>query len=846
MRINLRIGQKLRTTTNEYVTIIAFDEEMMDVLFRGKKYTRPISIIGVSLFPLEEDILEEDIGVETDESTESIDSENPAENTSSEDDKCPTWIWNEEADQLNWLHNEINDRVKANNESIERQRKYVNSGGYEEQDSNIVIATANKKIAELETEINNFDTFKKKPYIAHIALVSDNKETMNLYLTERHEPPIEMLSDESIIVSLSGEGELVQQIGSNYYNRSLENVSNNGTTYNYDFFRLIAIDDGKLKDVLPLLQIKGEDEHYTEKLKQITDMFLLEILNSRRDERNMPSIIATIQKHQYAIISEPEKSSYIVDGCAGSGKTAIMLHRLHFLKARKKKIDWKKVTIISPSKLFEEYSFQLMNELNLDMIKQVSIEDYYWSMLLEYDNYFKERTKEFVSYKDFDEEFIERFFSNETMEQIKDAVNHFISSTFDDASKYCDVDIKGKTIKERANALFEKTEAYIAGWKDYNDKLKEHPELEKSRTDYEYFEKETKKKEKQIKTISLELSKRWAEFSETVENDEKEKIQKKINKLMQKLTETQKEFEESRLLLNESKNEYDSLVASKVEGTEDYSKIENINDIRKLNSSLRNIERSIFSYVLKICLNPIRQEYGLNSYDSFIEMDTISKVELWTLLYIYYTVNGNEGISDEAILCIDEGQNINICEYMLIDEIKKDAAINIYGDLKQRLFKNVGIREWNELPDYKLFEMNQNYRNPEKIVQYCNSRLGLEMEGFGIVGDDVAEINSQEVSSMELSRSIDGTQVNNGGKVKIIVKNREAFDKLSKMYAGSNILCYDDEVNDEIKSARISVLPLSSVLGMEFPSVIVYSYGMTDSQKYIAYTRATKELMVVE
>ena len=104
MRINLRIGQKLRTTTNEYVTIIAFDEEMMDVLFRGKKHTRPISIIGVSLFPLEEDILEEDTEVEADESTESIDSENPAEDTSSEDDKCPTWIWNEETDQLNWLH----------------------------------------------------------------------------------------------------------------------------------------------------------------------------------------------------------------------------------------------------------------------------------------------------------------------------------------------------------------------------------------------------------------------------------------------------------------------------------------------------------------------------------------------------------------------------------------------------------------------------------------------------------------------------------------------------------------------------------------------------------------------
>ncbi len=49
-----------------------------------------------------------------------------------------------------------------------------------------------------------------------------------------------------------------------------------------------------------------------------------------------------------------------------------------------------------------------------------------------------------------------------------------------------------------------------------------------------------------------------------------------------------------------------------------------------------------------------------------------------------------------------------------------------------------------------------------------------------------------------------------------------------------------------IVNGEINVLPLNVVIGMEFTNVIAYSYDMTDSQRYIAYTRATRELIVVE
>ena len=49
------INQKLRTLTNEFVTVVRFDGENIFVEYRGKTYRRSRSIIGKKLFILDEE-----------------------------------------------------------------------------------------------------------------------------------------------------------------------------------------------------------------------------------------------------------------------------------------------------------------------------------------------------------------------------------------------------------------------------------------------------------------------------------------------------------------------------------------------------------------------------------------------------------------------------------------------------------------------------------------------------------------------------------------------------------------------------------------------------------------------
>ena len=80
-----------------------------------------------------------------------------------------------------------------------------------------------------------------------------------------------------------------------------------------------------LKDYLSVDEIDGRDE------ENVLDPYLREIIKSRKDESAVKDIIQTIQEKQYEIITSEEKENFVLQGCAGSGKTMVMLHRLSYL-----------------------------------------------------------------------------------------------------------------------------------------------------------------------------------------------------------------------------------------------------------------------------------------------------------------------------------------------------------------------------------------------------------------------------------------------------------------------------------------------------------------------------------
>lgn len=99
--------------------------------------------------------------------------------------------------------------------------------------------------------------------------------------------------------------------------------------------------------------------------------------------------IRSIQKKQNDIIEYDFNKSFIIQGCAGSGKTMILLHRLANLKYNRPETDWKRVKIITPNPLFNTYIDAISENLGIKTITRCSLAQYYVLILERYSSRFR-------------------------------------------------------------------------------------------------------------------------------------------------------------------------------------------------------------------------------------------------------------------------------------------------------------------------------------------------------------------------------------------------------------------------------------------------------------------------
>ena len=97
----------------------------------------------------------------------------------------------------------------------------------------------------------------------------------------------------------------------------------------------------------------------------MADKFLMQILLEKRDSNKLTDIIYSIQSNQNKIIRTKSNENFIVQGCAGSGKTMILLHRLSYLKYNNLLPEYDKIKIIAPSKVFKDFIGELSRDLDL-------------------------------------------------------------------------------------------------------------------------------------------------------------------------------------------------------------------------------------------------------------------------------------------------------------------------------------------------------------------------------------------------------------------------------------------------------------------------------------------------
>ena len=113
---------------------------------------------------------------------------------------------------------------------------------------------------------------------------------------------------------------------------------------------------------------------------KIIDPFLLKVLEQHRGQSDFTDILRSIQNEQNEIVDYDIEKNTIVQGCAGSGKTMILFHRLanilYNIETSSKKITANRIAVIIPNNNFRNYIKNLTWSLGVDNIRTYTMDEY--------------------------------------------------------------------------------------------------------------------------------------------------------------------------------------------------------------------------------------------------------------------------------------------------------------------------------------------------------------------------------------------------------------------------------------------------------------------------------------
>ena len=223
--------------------------------------------------------------------------------------------------------------------------------------------------SKLNEEYRLYRQYKPSPYFARLDLdreIGDDYELSTFYIGKKGLT----VGADVVIVDWRA------PVGECYYAQNQTSFKIKGIEYSLALRRALNIQKEKL------INYKTEYDGNTVSLEgDVIDPFLLTVLQDKRRQNRLTDIIRSIQANQNEIIRRPGSESFIVQGCAGSGKTMILLHRLSYLKFNNRQMSLTGVKIITPNQDFNAHINELSGELDIDSIQRFTVEEYYVDLI---------------------------------------------------------------------------------------------------------------------------------------------------------------------------------------------------------------------------------------------------------------------------------------------------------------------------------------------------------------------------------------------------------------------------------------------------------------------------------
>lgn len=721
-----------------------------------------------------------------------------------------------------------------------------------------------KKIYEMQDSINQK---MQQPYIGRIDLSTDGKNRKSYYIGGAEDKTV---------------GDLVVYSRWSAYGRAYSDEQNpqmGSEGKQVELRRKIDIVNATLRGVEDVFA--GNTE-YAE--KGIYDKFLIQVLMSRKKSHQLTDILSTIQKKQNEIIERACVADMIVQGCAGSGKTMVMLHRLSFWLYNNKSLHPENIKILTPNENFNIHIGGLHSQLNLGDVEILSVDKYYNQLLEKYD-------KELVYDKEVDEE--------ENVEERY--LNYIYGKTFRKELKRNTDSIMEQYLTEDEEVLLERCSQkcaykYLNNYRDsFGNRVlaftktleavagKNNGICSERERFIEKIAKNRELKEKSLEFIA-ELSLRIQNAEENYKDVMRENINKELTSAMEQSEEVdekniallKKALEileasesiqllkadfDSRKAIRENMeimgylNEYSRNKRSVLEQRQviEQCEIEIANAEKRLQETpemlnheeTEAVRRMADKYSKDVTLKIFQQVFSDTVKEKLRELDMeqpfkVYRCELYARV-LYAAQIWNKTVGSEELVCVDEGQDVSFGEYECIYEQnqKNKAHYNVFGDLNQRIKHGRGLVTWEQLKrkfSAHLYELNENYRNTNQITQYCNEIFGFNMILTGVEGEPVRNISFEEMLT-EL-------KLYAGGEDRVAVILPRSISKMR--VTRSKILAeVKDKFSTKFETNKISVMYVDEIKGIEFDRVYTYDDGLERNEKYIAYTRALDKLSIV-
>lgn len=794
--------------------------------------------------------------------------------------------------------------------SIQHSSDYVNPyavGDYD--DGNLSFAKSHSK-QKYGQRLEDLTGYINKPYSYRVDISCDD-DTETFYIGASDI----VLDNGKKVISVNSE------LGYELINYQTITVKRNGKDYNIKLSRQFDIENAALYGYVNL----RTDEDVIFK-SGITDPFLVRVLNLRKRQHNLTDIFVTIQENQNKIVNSDFRKNIIVQGCAGSGKTMVLLHRLSALKYRNNYFDFSsKAMILTPNEQFSLHIKGLAEGLQIGNIHRVSVEQYYIDMLMQYDKVFKPENKtssemfvrqDYVDYiysdqfrQDFDDAYDKVMAERNTL---IDALNS-LTEAMRQEQRIISLEDDSKVILQLKNAV-EMMSGIVQRQDQVVDAAKE--ELEKHITRKNFLEKRIPETQQfasgivketlsrvyaKIATYMKEKEEAISEFENQLQNltEEQLKVQKAFNPFGKraKLEQLENDIMKQKDVISKAKKQLDAEKEIFSELQDEKTDEEIVSWMRLVAQYIKSVQEDV-----RLC-NNTKEEF-INYSQEFSEIDQLiddaekkyndvqenqypddvkrmikylnEKVGEYGILETYQMVfdeavhkfkeeNDVKNINGKyhrydfyaqllfamkffkrvygtlEFMCIDEGQDLAVNEYRLIYELnQKNVIYNIFGDTNQLMKPGRGIDDWTSLDkefSAQMFTLNENYRNTNQITKFCNSSFGMDVLQTGVDGPSVREIPRRDLEK-ELADLNVTTE-----RIAILVPRGVQ----KKKYIDTDILPKDIAklVGDNMDNGYIAVMYVDEVKGIEFDKVFVVGNKMARNEKYIAYTRALSELILV-